>query len=183
MKSPDRAAAIAAALTVIEQDADDRGWNARPTLFGLFDIAPHRHAPWIGVRELPVDEGVWQLHEHIVPGLRLPYWVGLKAITKHLTLPHTVTALRRWACGDSGALIGMAFLCEGGDTDAASTVHPDGVPVRVLIGCDSDDRQYQVLRVRGAASTTTTVLDSPPAAVRDTVVPQCLRRLLSCARA
>lgn len=184
MRSQDRAAVITAALTAVERDADDRGWDAQPALLGLFDTTCHRHAPRIGLRELPVDEAVWRLHEQTVPGLRLPYWVGLTAITEHLTAPNTVASLRQWARAEQRRLIGMAFLCEGLDTHADSTpAHPDGLPVRALIGCDIDARHYQILRVRAAASTTTTVLDHPPASVRTTVIPMCLRRLLACALA
>ncbi|MCO1593755.1 hypothetical protein M8C17_01080 [Micromonospora sp. RHAY321] len=189
MRSRHRAAAIGAALTAVEHDANSRGWDALPALLGLFDATTDRHQPHIAIDVLGVDPAFWWLHEQTVPGMRLPYGVGLKTLTAHLVGPDAPATLARWA--GQRRLAGMAFLAEGLDTsdagrrDAAAhglCAGPDGVPVRVLTACDVDGRHYQILRVRGAATTRTTILDDPPARVRASVIPACLHRLLAAAR-
>ncbi|MFG1888088.1 hypothetical protein ACGFIR_09490 [Micromonospora sp. NPDC049051] len=191
MRSRHRAAAIAAALTAVEHAANAQGWDALPVLLGLFDTTIHRHQPRINADELGIDPALWWLHSQTVPGMRLPYWVGLKTLTAHLTAPDTPPWLTRRAPFGHRRLAGLAFLAEGLDTsetgrrDAAAhglPANPDGTPVRALTACDIDGRHYQILRIRGSATTTTVVLDDPPALVRATVIPTCLRRLLTAAR-
>ncbi|MER7894295.1 hypothetical protein ABTX15_31260 [Micromonospora sp. NPDC094482] len=192
MRSRQRAGAIRAALTAIEDDADSRGWDNLPALLGLFDATTHRQEPRLEIDELAVDPAFWWLHAQTVPGMRLPYWVGLKTLTARLTAADAQPWLARWAHAGQRRLIGLAFLAEGLDTsdsgrrDAAAhglPDDPDGVPVRALTACDIDGRHYQILRLRGTATTTTVVLDDPPARVRATVIPACLHRLLTAARA
>ncbi|MDZ5447272.1 hypothetical protein U2F26_31960 [Micromonospora sp. 4G57] len=192
MRSRHRAAAIRAALTAVEHDANTRGWDALPALLGLFDVTTHRHQPRIDIDALSVDPAFWWLHAQTVPGMRLPYWVGLKTLTAHLTAAEGAPLLAQWAHTGQRRLLGMAFLGEGLDTSdagrrAAAAHGPplddDGVPVRALTACDIDGRHYQILRYRGVGTTRTLVLDDPPARVRATVIPACLRRLLTAARA
>ncbi|MEV0811352.1 hypothetical protein [Micromonospora sp. NPDC050200] len=192
MRARHRAAAIGAALTAVEQAADTQGWDALPTLIGLFDATTHRHQPRIDIDEIGIDPAFWWLHSQTVPGMRLPYWVGLKTLTAHLTAPDAPPWLAQWAHSGQRRLTALAFLGEGLDTsengrrDAAARglpAGPDGIGVRALTACDIDGRHYQILRLRGAATTTTVVLDDPPPRVRATVIPACLRRLLTAARA
>ncbi|MEU8299711.1 hypothetical protein AB0C04_20860 [Micromonospora sp. NPDC048909] len=193
MRSRHRAGVILAALTAVEHDADSRGWDASPALLGLFDATTDHHEPRFEIDELAVDPAFWWLHAQTVPGMRLPYWIGLKTLTAHLTADDAQPRLARWAHAGQRRLVGLAFLAEGLDTsDAgrrAAATHglpddPDGVPVRAVTACDNDGRHYQILRLRSAATTTTTVvLDDPPARVRATVIPACLHRLLTAARA
>ncbi|MFF0371217.1 hypothetical protein [Micromonospora sp. NPDC005087] len=192
MRSRHRVAAIRAALTAVEHDADTRGWDAQPALLGLFDATTHRHQPRIDIDALTVDPAFWWLHAQTVPGMRLPYWVGLKTLTTHLTAPEAAPLLTRWAHTGQRRLLAMAFLGEGLDTSDAgrrtAAAHglpadDEEIPVRALTACDIDGRHYRILRYRGLDTTTTLVLDDPPAQVRATVIPACLRRLLTTARA
>ncbi|MFC4148030.1 hypothetical protein ACFO0M_17380 [Micromonospora mangrovi] len=192
MRSRHRAAAIRAALTAVERDADTRGWDALPALLGLFDATTHRHQPRIDTDALTIDPAFWWLHAQTIPGMRLPYWVGLKTLTTHLTTAESAPLLTEWARAGQRRLLGMAFLGEGLDTSdagrrqAAAQGLPtpeEGIPVRAVTACDVDGRHYQILRYRGLDTTTTVVLDDPPARVRATVIPACLRHLLTAARA
>ncbi|MGS2618069.1 hypothetical protein ACVCAH_26620 [Micromonospora sp. LZ34] len=126
MRSRHRATAIRAALTAVEHDADVQGWDARPALLGLFDATTHRHQPRIDIDEIGVDPAFWRLHEQTVPGLRLPYWVGLKTLTAHLTAPDAPPWLARWAHTGQRRLAGLAFLAEGLDT--SDTGRRDAAP-------------------------------------------------------
>jgi hypothetical protein len=187
MPSRHDAAALTATLTNAEHSADTRGWDALPELLGLFHTPALTGAPGLDIEALPIDESVWQPFDQIVPNLRLPYWVGLRAITEHLTSPPPPAWLPAWIRAGRRRLVGFAFLCEGLDTHAADPAATradrqpdvDGVQVRVLTACDIDGRYYQILRVRGASHPTVTVLADPPATVRATVIPDCLYRLVN----
>ncbi|MCX5121999.1 hypothetical protein OG992_33080 [Micromonospora sp. NBC_00362] len=193
MRSPHRADAIRAALTAVEHDADRQGWGALPALLGLFDATTNGHQPpHIDIDTFDIDPGFWWLHARTVPGIRLPYWVGLKTLTRRLTTHEGAPLLARWAHTGQRRLLGMAFLGEGVDTSGAgrriAATHrlpaddDGGIVVRALTVCDIDGRHYQIVRYRGVPTTTALVLDHPPAQVRATAIPACLRRLLTTAR-
>ncbi|MFJ6199153.1 hypothetical protein [Micromonospora sp. NPDC092111] len=189
MKPERRATLVSAALNAVEAAAEARGWDAYPALLGLFDSTTNTEVGSIDVEELPIDRDVWRLHT--IPGIRvtLPYHIGLRAITHTLT---TVKApqLRTWIRAQIGPLVAVAFLGEGLDTSDAgrhAAAHglpadPDGVPVRALTAYDIDGRFYQMLRVRGADTTTTTIQDDPSAQMQATAIAASLRRLLAAAR-
>ncbi|MEU7171516.1 MULTISPECIES: hypothetical protein [Micromonospora] len=187
---PDHAAAVTAALSAVEALADAQGWDAHPALLGLFDTTAHTGVGSLDVEELPIDPSVWQLHA--TPGARvsLPYWIGLGATAETLT---TVKALelRQWTRAQLGPLVAMAFLGEGLDTSdngrqAAAALglpaDPDGIPVRAVTAYDLDGRVYQLVRKRGAATTSVT-MDGPTSQMHPSVIAASLRRLLTAARA
>ncbi|MDG4760380.1 hypothetical protein [Micromonospora sp. WMMD710] len=186
-----RAAAITAALTAVEALADEQGWDAFPTLIGVFESTAHTGVGSLYVEELPIDSSIWQMHA--MPGARstVPYWIGLRAITAVLTTAKA-PQLRAWTRAQIGPILALAFLCEGLDTsesgrrDATALGLPstdDGIPVRALTACDVDGRHYQFLRYRGTATITSVVLPDPPAEIRDRGISADLRRVLSTIRA
>ncbi|RKN46181.1 hypothetical protein [Micromonospora endolithica] len=191
MKPERRAAAVTAALSAVEALADTQGWGAYPALLGLFDSTAHTRVGSLDVEELPIDPSVWQLHAMPGASLRVPYWVGLRAVAESLT---TVKAreLRAWTRAQLGPMVAMAFLGEGLDTsDAgrqAAAAHglpadPGGIPVRAVTAHDIDGRVYQMLRMRGASTITTVTVDEPTPQMHPSVVAASLRRLLNAARA
>ncbi|WKU03434.1 hypothetical protein [Micromonospora sp. HUAS LYJ1] len=188
MKPDRRAVLVRAALNAIEAAAEARGWDAYPALLGLFDSTTHTETVGsLDVEELPIDREVWRLHTSPGVGVTLPYRIGLQAITDTLT---TVKApqLQAWVRAQIGPVVAVAFLGEGLDTSDAgrqAVTHGlprDGVPVRALTAYDIDGRFYQMLRVRGADTTTTTILDDPSARIQATAIAASLRRLLAAAR-
>ncbi|MEU1606048.1 hypothetical protein [Micromonospora matsumotoense] len=190
MKPDRRTILVSAALNTVEAAAEARGWDAYPALLGLFDSTNHTETVGsLDVEELPIDREVWRLHTTPAVGVTLPYRIGLQAITDALT---TVKApqLRTWIRAQIGPVIAVAFLGEGLDTSDVGRkpatygppTDPAGVPVRALTAYDIDGRYYQMLRVRGADTTTTTILDDPSAQVQATAIVASLRRLLAAAR-
>ncbi|RNH99680.1 hypothetical protein EEZ25_22100 [Micromonospora aurantiaca] len=183
------AAAVTTALTTVEALADAQGWDACPAVLGLFDSTSHTGVGNLDVEELPIDPSVWQLHAVLGTRLKLPYRIGFHAVVDVLTTVK-VTELRAWAHAQLGPLLAVAFLGEGLDTsesgrrDAAALglpVDDDGIAVRSLTARDVHGRRYQILRYRGAATTTGVVLDHAPAQPRDRGIYGDLRRLLAAA--
>ncbi|MFG1648396.1 hypothetical protein ACGFIE_00595 [Micromonospora sp. NPDC049275] len=191
MKAVRRATVLTAALTAVEALADEEGFDAYPTLLGLFDSTSLTGAGRLDTAVVPIDTQVWS--EHAMPGtsLTLPYWVGLRAITDTLSTAKAGD-LRAWSRAQPGPLLAMAFLGEGLDTSESGRhaavalgipAADDGIPVRALTACDVDGRHYQILRYRSAVATTSVMLNDPPAQITGSGIPADLRRLLSTANA
>ncbi|MET7949059.1 hypothetical protein [Micromonospora sp. NPDC005324] len=191
MKAVRRATVLTAALTAVEALADEEGFDAYPTLLGLFDSTSLTGVGSLDTAVFPIDTQVWRQHAMLGTRLTLPYWIGLHAITDTLTTTKA-GELRAWSHAQLGPLLAMAFLGEGLDTSesgrhaAAALGIPaadDGIPLRALTACDVDGRHYQILRYRSAAATTSVMLNDPPAEIADHGIAADLRRLLSTAHA
>lgn len=173
-------AAVTATLTALEQQAHTLGWDTMPVLFALFDQSTLGIHHTVEAAAMPIDESIWRLHEQSIAGIPLPYWIGLKVVTDRLVSP-----VPEWLPGwlrhqPHRDLIGFAFLQEGLDTTALhDTPDAEPTPVRALTGCDLNGCIYEIVRERGAAEPTITVLTRPSTHQRAKMITVCLQRLVA----
>ncbi len=176
--------ALTAAMTELERDVDARGWGAMPWLFGVFDQPHLGDVRVMQLDELPIDEALWRLHDHALPGVCVPYWVGLRAITRHLAAAPIPPELRYWLHHADRRLIGCGFVCEAfappSDPGEDWVLGPDrhAADLRIMTAQDVDGRIYQLLRHRGQ-DPVITVTPDPAEAMRRRVIPDCLDSLIA----
>jgi hypothetical protein len=174
-------AAVTAKLTALEQQAQTQGWDAMPVLYALFDQSqsPLGIHHTVEADGLPIDESVWHLHQH-TPRLRLPYWIGLEAITDRLVSPQAPPWVPDWLHRQPHrTLIGFAFLQEGLDTSALhDEPQAEPIQVRAVTGCDVNGSFYEILR-EPAAEPTVTVVTNPRPELTAKVITACLNRLVA----
>jgi hypothetical protein len=186
MMAPSTVQALAAALVRTETAAERAGWDAGPTLIGLFDRTVTTTDRTIEVDPFPLDPSTWRVPDPHRPGHHLPVPIVLQAIAHTLTSAKAPEWLPEWLCEHGRTLIGFAFCCEGWATSGFAGYRPGdlgAVPamadaeVRALTAVDIDGRYYQVMRVRGEPTATLTTAEVPTAATRATIVVDALYRL------
>jgi hypothetical protein len=164
-----------------------------PVLFGVFDhtLTAGWHAVDLDPTLLPPR--IWQMPDPHHPDRALPPGMVLATFAGYLTDPDPDlrAALAGWLSASGRRCVAFAFLAEAytarpflgyrhGDLNAVPAMAE--AEIRVLAAVDTDRRYYQITRRLGAPTAVMSILDHPPAPVRDTMVVAALTRLVEATR-